>query len=318
MTAPLSELRRFNRFYTRQIGLLNEHLLDSPFTLAEARVLYEIAHREDATAADLSRELVMDKAQLSRILARCRARGLVTSTVSPAHAKRRLLSLTTAGRGAVAALEKSADAQLQQLLAPLDTGATRQLAEAVATVQRLLERAEAGDARPAPLPERRTGSGYMLREPKIGDLGLIVRRQALLYAEEYGWDWTFEGLLAEIIGRYAATCDPAREQAWLADCEGRIAGSIFLMRGSDTATAKLRLLYVEREARGLGIGRALVEACIARAREIGYRRLDLWTQDCLVAARRIYAAAGFELVASAPHRSFGKDLVGETWSLDFT
>lgn len=318
MTVPLTELRRFNRFYTRQIGLLNEHLLDSPFTLAEARVLYEIAHRVDATAADLSRELRMDKAQLSRVLARCRARGLVAGVISPAHARHRLLSLTTAGRAAVAALEKSADAQLERLMAPLDAAATRQLTEAVATVQRLLERAEAGEAEPLPFPGRRGGSSFALREPKIGDLGLVVQRQALLYAEEYDWDWTFEGLLADILGRYAATCDASREQAWIADCDGAIAGSVFLMRGSDDSSAKLRLLYVERDARGLGIGRALVDACIARAREIGYRRLDLWTQDCLVAARRLYAAAGFELVASEPHRSFGKDLVGETWSLDLT
>lgn len=304
MSAPVAELRSFNRFYTRQIGLLNEHLLESPFTLAEARILYELAHQSEVTAADLTRSLGMDKAQLSRMLARFVARGLIASTVRPTHAKHRLLSLTAAGRAAAAALEASSDAQMRDLLAPLYAAPTRRLADAMQTVQRLL-------SAPAPQP------AFILRAPNPGDLGHVIERQALLYAREYGFDWTFEGLLAEILGQFVAHFDPAREEAWIAECDGAVAGSVFLMRSDDATTAKLRLLYVDESARGRGIGKALVSACIARARAMGYQRLTLWTQDCLHAARAIYAAAGFELVDRQAHRFFGCDLVGETWTLEF-
>jgi DNA-binding MarR family transcriptional regulator/GNAT superfamily N-acetyltransferase len=303
MSAPVAELRSFNRFYTRQIGLLNEHLLESPFTLAEARILYELAHQSEVTAADLSRSLGMDKAQLSRMLARFTAQDLIASTISPTHAKHRLLSLTDAGRAAASALEASADAQMRDLLAPLDGTATRRLTDAMQTVQRLLS---------APATE----PSFILRAPNAGDLGHLIKHQALLYAREYQFDWTFEGLLADVVGHFVAHFDPVREQGWIAECGGAVAGSVFLMRGSEPATAKLRLLYVDESVRGRGIGKALVGACIARAKEIGYERISLWTQDCLHAARAIYAAAGFKLVDSEPHRSFGCDLVGETWALD--
>ena len=310
MTLPVAEIRSFNRFYTRRIGLLDERLSDSPFTLPEARVLYELARGEAGTAAGLSRRLDRDKAQISRLLARLRARGLVASTVSPRHAKHRLLALTAAGQDAFAALDRGAAAQTEALLAPLDPAATQRLTAAMGTIRALLDAPASAAAD--------TGPGFVLRPPEVGDLGFVVHRQALLYAREYGWDWTFEGLIAGIVARFVAAFDPAREQAWLAERNGAIAGSVFLVRGEDAETAKLRLLYVEATARGLGIGRALVAACIARARAIGARRLVLWTNDVLVSARRIYQAAGFRLVAEERHHSFGHDLVGQNWELDLT
>lgn len=308
MTSPVAEIRSFNRFYTRRIGLLDEHLSDSPFTLPEARVLYELARGDAGTAADLSRRLDRDKGQISRLLARLRARGLVASTVSPRHAKHRLLALTPAGGDAFTALDRGAAAQMEALLAPLDAGATQRLTGAMGTIRALLDAPAATD----------TGPGFVLRPPEVGDLGFVVHRQAVLYAREYGWDWTFEGLVAGIVARFVAEFDPAREQAWLAERNGAIAGSVFLVRGEDAETAKLRLLYVEPTARGLGIGRALVAACIAQARAIGARRLVLWTNDVLVSARRIYQAAAFRLVAEERHHSFGHDLVGQNWELDLT
>ena len=302
---PVEELRSFNRFYTRQIGLLDEHLSSSPFSLAEARVLYELAHGTAETGAELSRKLGMDKAHLSRILARFRGRGLVTSRVSPAHAKHRLLSLTEVGRAAFAALDHGAVAQMEMLLAPLDAASASRLSEAMRRIRAIL-----GEPAPAPDPV------FTLRPPRVGDLGWVVHRQAVLYEREYGWDATYEGLISGIVARFASERDPVREQAWIADRDGAIAGSAFLMRGDDQDTGKLRLLYVEPGARGLGIGIALVTACIDRARAVGYRRLMLWTNDVLVAARRIYQAAGFRCVAEERHRSFGHDLVGQTWLLE--
>jgi DNA-binding MarR family transcriptional regulator/GNAT superfamily N-acetyltransferase len=305
VNTAVDEVRSFNRFYTRQIGLLDEHLTDSPFTLAEARVLYELAKETAETAAELSRLLGMDKAQLSRMLARFRARGLVASRTSPDHARRRLLSLTEAGRAAFADLDRGAVAQTERLIGPLDAAATQRLTAAMGEVRTLLDAAAANPAR-----------AFVLRPPKVGELGFVVHRQALLYEREYGWDWTYEGLIAGIIGRFVAEFDPDREQAWIAERDGRIAGSVFLMRGDDADTAKLRLLYAEPDARGLGIGSALAAACIERARAVGYRRLTLWTTDVLASARRIYVATGFRLVAEEPHFSFGADLVGQTWVLE--
>jgi DNA-binding MarR family transcriptional regulator/GNAT superfamily N-acetyltransferase len=303
MTA-VEEVRRFNRFYTRQIGLLDEHLSNSPFSLPEARVLFELAAGSVATAADLSRALGMDKSHLSRILARFRSQALIRSRVSPEHAKHRLLSLTRAGRQAFAALEHGTVRQLQQLLSPLDADATNRLTRAMQGIQSILS----GD-RARPLGE------LVLRPLRTGDLGWIVHRQAALYGDEYGWDWTYEALIAGILAEFVAKFDPAREQAWVAEHAGRIAGSVFLVRGDEPLTGKLRLLYVEPVARGMGIGTALVKTCIDRARAVGYTRLTLWTNDVLVAARRIYEAAGFQLVAETKHHSFGKDLTGQTWML---
>ena len=297
-------LRRFNRFYTRELGLLDEGLSRSPFSLTEARVLYELAHRASPTAAEIARDLALDPAHLSRILKRFRTRRLAASAPDAAHARRRLLSLTRDGREAFDALEQATVEQIGAMLAPLDAAGRRRLIGAARAFEGTLK------APPAPAP------AFILRPPEVGDLGWVVHRQAALYASEYGWDWTFEGLAAEILGGFVRAYDPAREQAWLAERRGEIAGSIFLMRGDDAATGKLRLLYVEPDARRLGIGAALVEVCVSRAREVGYRRLTLWTNDILVSARRLYEAAGFALIDEKPHVSFGKSLVGQVWALD--
>jgi DNA-binding MarR family transcriptional regulator/GNAT superfamily N-acetyltransferase len=300
----VSRLRRFNRFYTRQLGLLDERVSRSPFSLTEARVLYELARRAAPTAAEIARDLALDPAHLSRILKRFRTRRLAASAPSPAHAKRRLLALTREGREAFDALERATIAEIAGLLAPLSEASRRRLVGAAGVIEETLG---------APLP---AGAPFVLQSPDVGDLGWIVHRQAALYASEYGWDWTFEGLIAEILGGFVKTFDPARERGWLARRDGEIVGSVFLMRGDDAGTGKLRLLYVEPAARRFGIGAALVEACVSTARQMGYRRLTLWTNDILVSARRLYVAAGFTLVSEQPHVSFGKSLVGQTWTLD--
>ena len=300
------EVRGFNRFYTREIGLLNRSLPATDLSLPEARVLYELAQapKGGRTAAEIGRALKMDKAHLSRIVARFRARGLAASRVSPDHRKHRLLSLTDAGRRAFAAAEAGARAQVGALLEPIGAGARDRLIEAMRDIRAALDDGEAG------------GRDISLRRLKPGDVGWIIHRQAVLYHEEYGWDWTYEGLASRILGDFVAGFDPAKEDGWVAERGGAIVGSIFLMKSDDPAVGKLRLLYVERSARGAGLGRMLVGACIARARGLGYRGLTLWTNDILAAARRIYEAAGFRLMNEAPHHSFGHDLVGQTWTLE--
>jgi DNA-binding MarR family transcriptional regulator/GNAT superfamily N-acetyltransferase len=298
----IDEIRSFNRFYTREIGLLDEHLPASDLSLAEARVLYELAQREGRTAAEIGRQLTMDKAHLSRILGRFRMRGYVSSEPAPEHRKRLILSLTGAGRAFFAQVEAGTRAQMETILTPLDQGGRQRLFSAMREIKTVLGGvSEAASA--------------CLRPLQIGDLGWITHRQAILYNREYGWDWRYEGLVSGIMARFAAEFDPAREDAWVAEHDGRVVGSIFLMKGDDPATAKLRLLYVEPAVRGLGIGRTLVDACIARARALGYAKLTLWTNDILVSARRIYEAAGFQLAAEEKHHSFGHDLVGQTWDL---
>ena len=300
------EVRSFNRFYTREIGLLNRSLPATDLSLPEARVLYELAQAAERgrTAAEIGRTLRMDKAHLSRIVARFVTRGLAASRVSPDHRKHRLLSLTEAGRKVFAAAEAGARAQVNALIEPIDAGGRDRLIEAMRDIRVALRDREAADGE------------LTLRPLRPGDIGWIIHRQAVLYAQEYGWDWTYEGLASRILGAFVAEFDPSREDAWVAERGGAIVGSVFLMKSDDPAVAKLRLLYVEPSARGAGVGRRLVAACIARARELGYRQLTLWTNDILVAARRIYQAAGFRLVSEAPHHSFGHDLVGQTWTLD--
>jgi DNA-binding MarR family transcriptional regulator/GNAT superfamily N-acetyltransferase len=300
----VSRLRRFNRFYTRQLGLLDERLSRSPFSLTEARVLYELAHRAAPTAAEIARDLALDPAHLSRIMKRLRARRLATSAPSATHAKHHLISLTREGRAAFDALERATIAEIAGLLAPLSEAAQRRLIGAAGVIEETLG---------APAP---AGAPFVLQPPDLGDLGWIIHRQAALYASEYGWDWTFEGLVAEILGGFVKTFDSTRERGWVARRDGEIVGSVFLMHGDDVGTGKLRLLYVEPAARRLGIGAALVDACLSTARQMGYRRLTLWTNDILVSARRLYVAAGFTLVSEQPHVSFGKSLVGQTWALE--
>ena len=246
----------------------------------------------------------MDKAHLSRIVARFVTRGLASSRVSPNHRKHRLISLTDAGRKVFAGAEAAARGQVDALLEPIDAAGRNRIIEAMRDIRVALKDREAAHGQ------------VSLRPLRPGDVGWIIHRQAVLYTQEYGWDWTYEGLASRILGAFVAEFDASREDGWVAERGGATVGSIFLMKSDDPRIAKLRLLYVEPSARGAGVGRKLVDTCIARARELGYRQLTLWTNDILVAARRIYQAAGFRLVSEEPHHSFGHDLVGQTWTLE--
>ena len=298
----VSTVRAFNRFYTRQVGLLDEAVYASAFSLTEARVLYELANREGVTASELVRDLGLDAGYLSRLLAKFEAGGLISRTPSASDGRQTVLALTGKGRKAFAPLNRASQKQIAAMLAPLRPGDRERLVRSMRTIEALL-----GEAPEPKVP-------YVLRGLQSGDIGWVIRRQGMLYTQEYGWDETFEGLVAEIAAAFVKSWDPRKERCWIAEREGEIVGSVFLVRQSDR-TAKLRLLYVEPSARGLGIGRRLVEECIGFARAKGYKTLTLWTNDILVAARRIYQAAGFRLVKEEKHHSFGKDLVGQNWDL---
>jgi DNA-binding MarR family transcriptional regulator/GNAT superfamily N-acetyltransferase len=297
----VAEFRAFNRFYTRRIGLLRPSLPGGDLSLPMARVLYEIATAATPpTAADLMRGLGMDKAHLSRLLARLRAGGLIEGR--PAAGRRVALSPTPRGKATFAALDRASAEDVEALLGATSPEQRARLAQALLDV-----RAALGD----------TGGETTLRGLAPGDIGWIAHRQGLLYHREYGWDLTFEALAARILAAFVEDFDPAREAAFVAERGGAVLGSAFLVRGEETGVGKLRLLYVEPHARGEGLGGRLVDAVIAQAREINYRALQLWTNDVLIAARRTYIAKGFVLIGEAPHRSFGADLVGQTWRLDF-
>lgn len=298
----VTAVRSFNRFYTRQIGLLEEGLLKSEYSLTEARVLYELAQREGLTASELGRDLGLDAGYLSRLLKKFDARGLVRRTPSREDARQSVLALTAAGRKAFAPLNKASHDEIAAMLDPLSRQERGELVRAMHTIQKLL------GGKPEP------DVGFILRPHRPGDIGWIAHRQGILYHEEYGWDGTFEALVAEIAAAFVRNFDPLREHCWIAERHGGIVGSVFLVRQSDEV-AKLRLLYVEPSARGLGIGARLVDECIRFARAKGYRTLTLWTNDVLVAARRIYEKAGFGLLGEERHHSFGRDLVGQTWDL---
>ncbi len=299
--ATIAAVRRFSRFYTRRIGLLRDGLLDSPFSLPEGRVLYELGQRDGATAVGLAAELGMDQGFLSRLLRGLEARGLLHRAPSPADRRASLLSLTPAGRDAFAALDAGSRAQIGALLAPLSAPARGRLAAALGEAEALLDGGRTAPAVP-----------WTLRAPVPGDMGWIVHRQAVLYAREYGWDASYEALIAGIVSRFVENFDAARERCWVAERADEIVGSVFVVRKSDEV-AQLRLLYVEPSARGQGIGARLVDECIGFARAAGYARIMLWTNDILVSARRIYQAAGFTLTAEERHHSFGHDLVGQNW-----
>lgn len=301
MLDDIDTLRAFNRAYTNWLGLLETRLNDSPFTLSEARVLYELAYRTDPTAAGLARALRMDPGQISRTIKRFMGRGLAEARDDPAHGRHKLLSLTEQGRASYAALEGNTREAVGALLDALPPVRQAQLRDAAETLTRIFDEAEP----PQPL----------LRGLRPGDLGLVLSRQAILYARDYGWNAEFEALAARILADFQQNYDPACEAAWIAEIDGQMVGSVFLVKGDTPGAGKLRLLYVEPAARGLGIGGMLVEACIDRARAVGHDRLDLWTNSVLGAARRIYQRAGFVLVDEAPHHSFGHDLIGQTWSL---
>jgi DNA-binding MarR family transcriptional regulator len=299
-TQRVAAVRRFSRFYTRVIGVLAEGLLHTRFTLTEARVLYELAQADEVTAAGLGRDLDLDAGYLSRILQRFERDALVARRPSPADRRQTLLALTEAGEAAFAPLDARSREAVAALLAKLPEPAQDCLVTAMQRIETLLGG---------------TGSaGWLLRQHRPGDIGWVVARHGALYAEEYGFDARFEALVARVAGDFLAHHDPARERCWIAERDGVNVGSVFLVRRSDEE-AKLRLLLVEPAARGLGIGRRLVEECLRFARQCGYGRVTLWTNEVLTAARAIYQQAGFRLVASAPHRDFGPPMVGEDWEL---
>jgi DNA-binding MarR family transcriptional regulator/GNAT superfamily N-acetyltransferase len=306
----VAALRAFNRFYTRRIGVLDERLYGTPFTLPQTRVLWELAHHQGITATELARLLELDAGYLSRLLATLKARRLVRAQRSPADARQSILSLTAAGRHAFEPMNAHSQAQIATLLAPLDTSSRRRLLQAAGTIETLLG---------APRTDR---PPYLLRAPQPGDMGWVISRHGAIYAQEYGWDITFEGLVAQIVGHYIEHFDAQREACWVAERDGENVGCVFLVQARDDKTGKpergvaqLRLLIVEPSARGLGIGARLVAECERFARNAGYKRIKLWTQSSLKAARAIYAKAGYQLVGSEPHHSFGVDLVGEMWEL---
>jgi len=302
----VQDIRAFNRFYTNVIGALDysRHLY-APFTLTESRVLYELAHSPRTDAADLRTELSLDAGYLSRILNKFEEDGLIERTASRRDPRRRRVTLTVRGRETAALLAERADESVGALLATVPAAERPRLAEAMRTVRDLL----AGKR-----PPRR--EDVLLREPGPGDLGWIVQRNAALYTAEYGWNADYEGLVARIVADFAEDHDPHLERVWIAELDGRPVGCVMCVRDEAPATARLRLLLVEPDARGLGIGDRLVTAVIDFAREVGYRDLVLWTNDILSSARHIYQRHGFVLLAEKPHRSFGKDLVGQDWRLD--
>jgi DNA-binding MarR family transcriptional regulator/N-acetylglutamate synthase-like GNAT family acetyltransferase len=300
----VAAMRRFNRFYTQKIGVLSEGLLNSPFSLTEARLLYELAHRDNPTATELGRDLGLDAGYLSRILAGFEKKKLLKRTPSETDGRRYHLALTEKGRKAFAPLDEASRAEIAALLQPMRSGDRDRLAKAMETIETVLG---AGPSAAAP--------AYTLRDPKPGDFGWVVHCQARLYAEEYGWDGSFETLVAEIVVAFAKNFDAKRERCWIAERGGAVVGSIFLVKESETA-AKLRMLYVDAAARGLGLGRRLVDECVTQARAFGYKTLTLWTNDILHAARHLYVEQGFKLVKEERHHSFGKDLVGQFWELD--
>jgi len=312
-TAPepsIAAIRRFNRFYTARIGVLQEGLLATPFSLTESRLLYEFAHREHATATELSRDLGLDAGYLSRLLRGFKERGLIKSAPAPHDARHLQLRITPAGRRAFAPLDTRTQSEITRLLAGLTDADQRDLLQSMARIEQLLD-----DKNPRQPP-------YLLRAHRPGDIGWVIERHGALYAREYRWDMRFEALVAHIAARFIEQFDASREACWIAERDHANIGCVFLVQARDEATdapiegvAQLRLLLVEPSARGLGIGGRLVDECERFARQAGYTRIVLWTNSVLLAARGIYAKAGYRLLKSEPHTSFGHALVGETWEL---
>ena len=297
----IGSVRAFNRFYTNVIGALRGGLLDTPYSLTEARVLFELGHADATEVAELRRALDIDRGHLSRMLSRFDGDGLVVRERSTEDGRRQVIRLSDAGRATMAMLGTRADDEVRNLLAPLSDRDQGTLIGAMGTIRSILERT-------------RSEPSYVIRPLGPGDLGWVVHRHGVLYATEYGWDETFEGLVAQIVADYARDRDERRESAWIAEVHGEPAGCVFCTKREEHV-AQLRLLLVEPETRGMGLGARLVDECIRFARRAGYRQMMLWTNDVLTAARRIYEKAGFQLVEQGPHRSFGKDLVEQTWAL---
>lgn len=299
-TDRIATVRAFNRFYTNVIGALRGGLLQTPYSLTEARVIFELAQRDATDVAALRRTLNIDPGHLSRMLARFEADGLITREVSPSDGRQRVIRLTEQGRAAFQVLDTRSADEVALLLACHSDDAQRRLVAAMSTIRDVLE----GATKP---------TAYLLRSLAPGDLGWVVHRHGVLYAEEYGWDATFEALVARIVADHVDNRDARRENAWIAEMDGESVGCVFCVK-KDEQTAQLRLLLVEPSARGLGIGARLVDECMRFARRVGYNHIMLWTNDVLTQARRIYERAGFHLVEEEQHHHFGHDLVGQIWS----
>ena len=297
---PVDAVRGFNRFYTQRIGVLTEEYLKSPFTLTEARVIYELAHREETTATGLRRELSLDAGYLSRILRGLKKRGLIDKQASETDRRQNVLRLTAQGQQAFAFLNSHSKNDIEAMLNKMRVEDQKRLVAAMHIIERLMG------------SETRPMAPFLLRPHQPGDMGWVVQRHGMLYAEEYGWDAHFEALVADVVARFIRHYDSRRERCWIAEREGEIVGSVFLVKKSKRV-AKLRLLLVDPKARGIGIGTQLVNECLRFAAQAGYKKITLWTNSILVTARKIYERAGFELIESAPHHSFGHDLISETW-----
>lgn len=321
--SPVDAIRRFNRFYTRRIGVLHESLADTGFTLTESRLLWEFSHRGRTTAAELARDLGLDAGYLSRLLRRLKDRKLLTAERSAGDARHVHLRLSPAGQRAFAPLDRRSAADVEALLGTLDVPRRHALLDAMATIEQALADDVADGAASGATPSSEPAAApWQLRPPGSGDIGWVVARHGALYAGEYGWDLRFEALVARIAADFVDRFDAGRDACWIAERDGSNVGCVFLVQARNEAsgeavvdTAQLRMLLVEPDARGLGIGRALVAACERFARDAGYRRIVLWTNSVLAAARDIYAEAGYLLTHSEPHESFGHDLVGENWTL---
>lgn len=298
----IAAVRAFSRFYTRFVGALNEGLLSSPYTLTEARVIYELASRGRADGVTLSTDLGLDPGYLSRVISRLSEQGIVTRSASPDDGRVKSLALSDAGTATYAQLNAASNAQVERALAALSSDERARLQAAMHTIRTVLGE-PARDAQP-----------YVLRPPHAGDLGWVVQRHGAIYAEEYHWDMRFEGLVAEIVSTFVRNFDPQRERCWIAERDGENVGSVFLVKKTDT-TAQLRMLLVEPRARGLGIARRLVRECERFARQVGYGEIVLWTNSILTSARHIYETEGYVLIDEAPHESFGHALVGQHWRL---
>lgn len=296
----IAEIRRFNRAFSRWLGLFDEHYSRTEFTPAESRMFYELSEARQATSAELARAMGVDPAYLSRMLQKFVAAGLVSVAPSPTDRRSNLLGLTPEGELAVEWIDAAADSAISELIAPLSETQKHELVSSMQTIARLIEGDKSG--------------AIVLRPHHVGDVAHVVARQSRIYADEYGWDGSYEALAAEIGGKFLQDFDPATDGCWIAERDGKVIGSVFVVDAGQ-GVAQLRLLYVEPEARGLGVGKLLVEQVIRFARDRRYDRIRLWTQANLLGARKLYAAAGFVLTESRPHHSFGKDLVGEYWEL---
>lgn len=295
-------VRRFNRFFTRQIGVLREGLVHTSYSLTEARILFELGHGEHVTASGLCRELGLDAGYLSRILTRLEQQGLIAKVRSDSDGRQRLLHLTPEGEQTFALLDQRSREEVSEMLSELSEADRQRLLQAMQTIEGIFDRG------------LKFSEPFVLRPHEPGDMGWVTHRHGVLYAQEYGWDEHFEALVAQIVSDFINNYNPARERCWIAEMDGEIIGSVFLVQSSETV-AKLRLLLVEPRARGMGLGTRLVQECIRFARRCGYQKIVLWTNSVLVEARHIYKKSGFTLVEEEPHHSYGHDLVGETWEM---